>query len=728
MTGKRGTSLGKTILPWAGLIGAGLLLSPRPPAGAQEPAKPSPPAVVTVIPAVEAELLRVEVVVLDKQGNPITDLKPEDFVVLEEGQPQVLTHFQPALPAAPSTGAPAEAAAAAPTPAAMPTPPGRHIVLAIDDLHMAASTLVGCKEALKRFISAEISDEDEVAVVTTSGTVGLFQSFTRERAVLRRAIDRLAYRERRGNAGGRATISEYQAASIDQGDAEAMRLATQEISLREMLSLPAFAGNVTNPRSELEARGMARSILAQALETTNRTMSTLEGVVRSLGPVSGRKILVLVSDGFLIGNGTQDPRAFDMRRIFDASSRAGVSVYALHSRALSATPSGGDASQSTQPDQTSPGTRDGFRRMSDLKERESMSLLAEGTGGFLVHGGNDLAAGLVRILRDSTSSYLMAYSPSHTARDGRFRSIEVKLPRHAGYTVRARKGYFAPDDRNSGAVRTAQTAESRRDQELRNGLAALVPMRGVPVQLSVDYVDLPPEGLQLVVRGYVDMTGVPFTRAGDRHQAELDVVGVVYDENGQIMGDIQSYRADLNLTPANYEQLLKEGIRYQKSVALKPGLYQVRLVAREANSSKVGSAFQWVHLPDLKAGPLALSSVFLYAAAAGAGEAAMKDVQAVRRFPAGGSLYYRLYAYNPTRDEQGRTDVVLQSQVWAAGKLQGVSPVEPVSFAEAAAPPQAVSGRITLEGLAPGEYELRVLLVDRKTNANVLRRVTFTVG
>jgi hypothetical protein len=455
--------------------------------------------------------------------------------------------------------------------------------------------------------------------------------------------------------------------------------------------------------------------------------------VRSLGSVAGRKLLVLVSDGFLMGRST-DPRAFDLRRIFDASSRAGVSVYALHSRGLSATPSGGDASQATIADQTSPATRDGYRRGGDLQERESMSLLAEGTGGFLVHGGNDLSLGLGRILRDSTSAYLLAYSPEYAARDGRFRSIEVKVSGHPGYTVRARKGYFAPDDRKPAAAVATATAEARRHEQLRNALASLVPLRGVPLQLSVDYVDLPPDGLQLVVRGYVDMTGVPFTRAGDRQVAELDVVGVVYNENGEIMGDIQAYRADLNLTPANYEQLLKEGLRYQKSVALKPGLYQVRLVARESSSSRVGSAFQWIEVPDLKAGTLALSSVFLYAEATAAGApspapaagtAGLRDVQAVRRFPPGASLYYRLYAYNPSRDAAGQTDVVLQSQVWAAGKLQGTSPVEPVAFAE---PTQAVSGRITLEGLAPGEYELRVLLVDRKANANVLRRVSFTVG
>jgi VWFA-related protein len=711
---------------WTGLallvLGGGALVGSWAPTQAQAPpAKPSPPAMVTVIPAVETELLRIEAVVLDKQGVPVTDLKAEDFAIFEEGQPQILTHFQPAVPGAP---APAREAASAPAPAGIPTPPGRHIVLAVDDLHMSASSLVGCKDALKRFLTVQVLDEDEVAVVTTSGSVGLFQAFTKERAVLRRAIDRLAYHERRGDAGGRAAMSEHQASAIDQGDSEALNLATQDIKLRDMLTPAAQAGAVDNPRNALEARGQARTMLAQALETTNRTLGALEGVVRSLGPVSGRKVLVLVSDGFLIGQGTQDPRAFDMRRIFDASSRAGVSVYALHSRGLSATPSGGDASQGAAPAQAAPAIRDGYERMSDLQERQNMSLLAEGTGGFLVHGGNDLGQGLDRILRDSTAAYLLAYSPDNTARDGHFRSIEVRLPNHRGYTVRARKGYFAPDDRRPRATVAAADA---RDQELRNGLASLVPLRGVPVQLSLDYVDLPPAGLQLVVRGFVDMNGVPFKLDGDKHQAELDVVGVVYDENGQIVGDIQAYRADLNLAPANYAQVLKEGLRYQKSLALKPGLYQVRLVAREANSSRLGSAFQWIELPDLQAGPLALSSVFLYADAVAA-EPSLKEVQAVRRFPAGGSLYYRLYAYNPTRDEQGRTDVVLQSQVWSAGKLQGVSPVEPVAFADKAAPPQAVSGRITLEGLTPGEYELRVLLVDRKGNANALRRVSFTVG
>src|SRR5688572_23653391 len=102
------------------------VLPGRPQALAQAPPSPAPPA-VTVIPAVETELLRVEAVVLDEAGRPVTHLEARDFVVLEEGQPQPLTHFQ--------RGAAVEAAAApAADPAAAPTArtgrPGRHIVLA----------------------------------------------------------------------------------------------------------------------------------------------------------------------------------------------------------------------------------------------------------------------------------------------------------------------------------------------------------------------------------------------------------------------------------------------------------------------------------------------------------------------------------------------------------------------------------------------------------------------
>jgi VWFA-related protein len=683
------------------------------------------------IPAVATELLRLEVSVTYPDGRPVPGLTAADFQVLEDGHLETVTHFRPGGAPAPADEAEEDSTDAADDTAA------RHIVLAVDDLHLSPGSLTGAKEALKRFLAEQVTDADRVALVTTSGGRGLFLAFTRDRPMLRRTVDRLAYAERRGESGGRATLSEHDAEAIDRGDNAALGLAVREISLRDIISgsiqTAAGGGQFVNPRLDTEARAMARSIVAQAVDTTNRTLGTLEQVIRGLSAARGRKLLVLVSDGFLTGQGSQNPLAFDVRRIFDASARAGVSVYALHSRGLSAEPSAGGADKTTSVDQASPALRDGYRTAGALAERENLGALAAGTGGFLVHGTNDLAKALRDILRDSDSAYLLAYSPSSPDRDGRFRRIQVKVPGRSGLTIRSREGYFAPDDRRPASP-AAVSADQAREQDLRRALVSLVPLRGVPLEMALDFVDLPPQGPQAVVRARVDLAGVPLAVNGDRRQGELEVLGIVYDEAGQVVGEVDGQRVELDLSPATYGQLVREGLRFQRSIPLRPGSYQVRLVARERLSSQVGTAFQWIEVPSRGTAGLTLSSVFLFTdkdpgapgAAVPSSLDALQDVQVLRRFPRNGSLYYGLYVYDAARDPGGTTDVVCQAQVWAGGKLQGVSPVHAVP-ADPGAPRPAV-GRVVLEGLAPGEYELRVLVVDRQGKVNAQRRATFTIG
>jgi hypothetical protein len=310
--------------------------------------------------------------------------------------------------------------------------------------------------------------------------------------------------------------------------------------------------------------------------------------------------------------------------------------------------------------------------------------------------------------------------------------------RRPDLTVRARKGYFAPE-KGHGAVVAASSPgrDVQRDEELQAALGSLAPLQGIPLKMAVDFVDLPPDGPQIIVKAHVDVNGFPVHVEGDRRRAEVEFLGVVYDETGAVAGQVEGDRVDMNLTQATYEQLLKDGLRYEKKVPLKPGFYQVRLVARESFSARVASANAWIEVPDVAQGALTLSSLFLYtesgpapansAPVASTQVGGLRDVQAVRRFELGGSLYYILYVYNPARDHQGSTDVVLQAQVWGGGKLEGASPIQPVAFGESRAP-RPVTGLISLEGLAAGDHELRVVISDRKGHANSLRRVSFTVG
>jgi len=141
-------------------------------------------------------------------------------------------------------------------------------------------------------------------------------------------------------------------------------------------------------------------------------------------------------------------------------------------------------------------------------------------------------------------------------------------------------------------------------------------------------------------------------------------------------------------------------------------------------------------VPDISRRSLALSDVVLYIeAAVDPGEptssaspdrAGLRDVQASRRYPRGANLYYVAYAYKARRDDTDGTDVVTQAQVWGHDRPQGASPVQSVAF-EDESRPASVSGRIALEGLGPGDYELRVFVVDRKSQTTVQKRVAFTI-
>jgi hypothetical protein len=144
------------------------------------------------------------------------------------------------------------------------------------------------------------------------------------------------------------------------------------------------------------------------------------------------------------------------------------------------------------------------------------------------------------------------------------------------------------------------------------------------------------------------------------------------------------------------------------------------MAAREGTRSLLGSASAWVEIQDAAARPLTLSSIFLLADG-GAGGTDLTDVQAVRRFRSGQGLHYVVHVY---ASPAGSAAVTLQAQVWLGPELVGVTP----KHALVANPGETTtrwSERISLEGFAPGAYELRVLAA--AGNAETEQQVSFSV-
>jgi hypothetical protein len=241
--------------------------------------------------------------------------------------------------------------------------------------------------------------------------------------------------------------------------------------------------------------------------------------------------------------------------------------------------------------------------------------------------------------------------------------------------------------------------------------------------MSADFIDLPPAGPQVVLRTHLDVSGVPFVPAGDRYAADLEIAGAVYDESGRLVGQVSGERAQLSLTEESYRKALADGLTVQKTLALEPGRYQVRMAAREATRSLLGSATEWVEIPDVAASPLVLSSVFLLADA-GPGATDLEDVQVEKRFRAGQGLHYVVQVYSGPPPGPSAPAATLQAQVWRGKTLVGVTPKHELARATGE---DALkwSERIALEGFAPGTYELRV--VATAGSAVARRRVAFTV-
>ncbi|MCI0388215.1 MAG: VWA domain-containing protein [Acidobacteria bacterium] len=724
---------------------------------------------------IETELVQIDVVVTDKQGKLVRDLKRVDFELFEDGKKQEITHFavgtaaQPAKWLAVEKKKPDEKSSADSTTVEIQA--GRYIVIAVDDFHLAPENLLNAKRTLQRFINNQMVAGDQVAIATTSGNIGMFQQFTNERDVLERAINRLNAQNRTVTSSSDIPrITDYQAELIDIGDQDALELAVQEIlRLEPMPSPPPVAGRGgggrgglnapgqnggSSPRERaiLQAQSSARRIVAQNAHYTRATLSNLESVIRNLRNLTGRKILILLSDGFHLG-GNSSSQIFDMRRITDAATRAGVVIYSIDARGLVAIVPGGSASEPSGADDINlPGARARIESSAVQAKLDGLNALALDTGGTLFKNSNDLNLGLQRVLDANETYYVLAYEPATPYRDGRFHKIEVSVAGRPELKVRTRKGYFAPSNKtgktgdlaeNTSASadkrkekspeKIAQQAKLIKEQEMREGLGSLVPLREIPVEMAVDFLDISNGGSGALVNLHVDASQLNLRQVNGTHQTSLDMLAALFDEKGKAAASFVE-RISVNIRPERLENAVKHGFSYRRLMALKPGFYQARVAIREEGSARMGSASRWVEVPDIGKKQLTLSGVLL-----SAGREDLTDLQlansayipqpslATRRFKKGGAVDFMVFAYN-AKVEKKTADLVIQSQVFSGSKLVYASPIAKMTNPDDADLQRIpYAARVSLEEFNPGPFELRLVVIDRLTKATAFRRVYFTV-
>ena len=212
--------------------------------------------------------------------------------------------------------------------------------------------------------------------------------------------------------------------------------------------------------------GRATEVYYQAATRLRGDARGARAVLNGLATAKGRKSVILVSEGFI-----HDINLEEFRRVNEASRRSNAAIYFLNSRGLEGMPSYMTAEFGPAiPDQDV-----GALFAETLDAVAGADDLAADSGGFTVRNTNDLNQGIQRIASETQAYYLLGYTPSNTARDGKFRKIQVKLAegKGKGLQVRARKGYFAPSD----VARTAGRQEGRRPGDPERARLAVGPGR-----------------------------------------------------------------------------------------------------------------------------------------------------------------------------------------------------------------------------------------------------------
>lgn len=686
------------------------------------PSAASPQGQADEVVRVRAELVQTDVTVVDKRGRPVEGLTREQFELKVDGRPVELSFFEGVTAGSPEEEAKLSAARGA-EPRKPKSPPrpdarGRLIFFFVDDVHLAPDSLSRARTSLLRFVDEQMAPGDRAAVVSPSGRLGFLQQLTDNKAVLREAVGRLAYARETEAYAGKTPISEADANRVqNQRDGWLFSYLVQATQAE-------FGTNYVAAARMVRTRVREANVRSRAAE--HQTLGALLGLLRSSAPLAGRKLVFFISDGFVVDHRKSDGADL-LRLATEEAARVGAVVYTMDARG-----SFGNESVSAARNQfVDFGPRASGRSFFDERAtKEPLETLADETGGRAFINDNSFNAAFAEAASESSGYYIIAWRPDADAqRAGRSR-VEVTVRNRPDLRVRVRKhlsgggpatlGKTAP----AGAAKPAAgAAKPSAEDELRAALASLYPRRELPVELSAGYLDVAGKGAVLTASMQLDSELLDF---GDAYaedaapggEAKADVWGVAIDDRGSFA----SFKQVLSVSRAALASAGQRHVLWHQQLQLPPGLYQLRVAARDRRTGRTGSQSQWVEIPAGVAGQLSLSSLFLAEVTAGAAASRGVPVSVGRRFARGSRLRFQTFVYGAAGAPVTVRARVLRDGV-AVLALNASSP-EAVSARDPAR--VAYSGELELAGLGAGRYVLEVT-AEAAAKKAATREVVFVV-
>ena len=528
---------------------------------------------------VQSDLVLVDVRVWDKQGKPVTNLKPGDFIVYEDGVEQKINSFSledvsALAQAAATNGAPAIIDFSKLPPTANPAriiQDHRLLVFFFDLTAMPVDDMIRAVEQAQHFINQQATPADLVAVATYSSDLRVVQDFTNDKAALTKGLNSI-------RVGESSSLAE----AGSQGDAGTTNANGEEIVSQDV------SAAYTPDETEFN------------IFNTDEKLAALESIAQMLRPIPGRKSVIHFSSGI---ERTGVENQAQLRATIDAANRSNVSFYTIDARGLAALPPGGDASSSSPSGAALYTGSAAYSQLTSLQEgRETLASLATDTGGKTYYDLNDFSSAFTSVLDANSVYYLLGYSPSNTKSDGRFRRIrvEVDVP---GLKVQSRPGYFA-------AKNFRQFTREDKELQLQQAMNLDVPFVDLPFVIDPAYFRQPDGKFYIVLAAKIPGSAISFLDKSQVHQTEFDFVWRADNAKGQPEGMLRD-TLPVKLSGEDYENVLHGNILYTGGMVLPPGKYTLKVVVRENESGKMGTFEEPLDLPAYGISGLNLSSVIL---------------------------------------------------------------------------------------------------------------------
>jgi VWFA-related protein len=440
----------------------------------------------------------LDLVVRDKKGKPVTDLKPDDITVSDNGSKQKLTSFRLV------SGAEALTSTGVKT-ALDPLRQIRVVTLAFEAMTEADQRKLARSAALD-LIKGDAGSNVFYSVVTINTRLYVLQPFTRDKVALAKAIERATE-----GLGGPGFTSESDAilAQLKRNVAGPTG-AAQDSDMRAPASHTA-AQNVTNGSDALDAKlasvmlDMLRLDAAVSAQGTRLTLAALRSLVDGQRSIPGRKSVIYFTWGMYLTPELDAP----FRSLMSAANRENVTFYSVDTRGVmtSAQNSGArgqlnGAARASASDMTKLSgavTRDEVMASDNAEVaarsnvQESVRDLAESTGGFLIGESNDLRVPLRQVNEEIAAYYEVSFNPGIQNYDGSFRKLSVNANRK-DLVIHARNGYFAlpPDARAGGLqafevplLKTLSEGKFSDDVKFRAGAVLLRPATAILIEVPL---------------------------------------------------------------------------------------------------------------------------------------------------------------------------------------------------------------------------------------------------